>query len=317
MLKHAIFLLVACSSIVFCHRPDIFANFVRMPNGDESELVSIDLQKRDGSEDIKLLAQLRFHLNENQVYVNGHPVRHNVVSQLRMRVTIIEIEGGVKKEPRLAPVTFRVLVLERDVNGQKEIFLEEEFIKVEQDEVMQVDIKQIVWTGGKRRPMTSISYEDSKIHKRPHVHDFHELVQDHGFRPHLPNEHGYGDFERHHHGHRHHHRHHHEKHHWRIICWFRRLSIGGKIAVITAGVVTFLSLVLSMVICWRRHCHHHRHPHNTLHIEVPMDNSVVVDGSEDKEKDLTKIPYEDGEFHMEVCDNECVVDVDDKQKLVE
>jgi len=310
-LKLTITLLVACSSLVFCHRPDISANFVRMPNGDESELVSIDLQKRDGSEDIKVVAQLKFHLSENQVFVNGHPVRHNVVSQLRMRVTIIEIENGIQKASRLAPVTFRVLVLENDVNGQKEIIVEEEFIKVEQDEVMQVDIKQIVWNGGKRLPMTSISYEDSKIHKRPHIHDHHEFVEDPAFKPHLPNENGYAEYERHHGHHRHHHHHRHGKNHWRIVCWFRRLSIGGKIAVISAGVVTFLSLVLSMVICWRRHCHTQK----TIHIAAPLDSSIVIDASDDKEKDLSKIPYEDGEFHMEV--DQCIIDVDDKKKLVE
>lgn len=282
---------------------------MRLPNGDESEIVSIDLRKRDGSEDIKLLAQLRFHLNENQVYVNGHPVRHNVVSQLRMRVTIVEIEKGIKKEPRLAPVTFRVLVLENDVNGEKQITVEEEFIKVEQNEVMQVDIKQIVWNGDKRLPLASISYEDSKIHHRPHMHDHHEFVEDNTFKPHLPNENGYAQRNGHHH--RHHGHHHHHPGHWRVVCWFRRLSVGGKIAVISAGIVTFLSLLLSVIICWKRHCHTQR----SVHIEVPMDNTIVVDGCDEKEKDLTKVPSDGGEFHMEINDD-CYVDVDDKKTLV-
>lgn len=297
---------IACAGIALAHRPEILANFRRLPNGDESELVSIDLQKRDGSEDIKLLAQLRFHLDTNQIYVNGHPIRHNVVSQLRMRVTIVEVERGIRKEPRLAPVTFRVLVLEDPLpNGQKRITVEEEFIKVEENEVMQVEIKQIVWNGGNRLPMTSISYEDSKIHHRSSEQDHHEFVQDHAFRPHLPNEHGYAEYETH----QYHHRHHHG--HWRVACWFRRLSFGGKVAVICAGVVTFLSLVLSISICWKRHCARHR----TLHIEAPMDNSVVGMGCDDTttEKDI-KPSNDDKEFHMEMDD--CYIDVSDTKKLV-
>lgn len=295
--------LVACAGFSLCHRPEILANFRRLPNGDESELVSIDLQKRDGTEDIKLLAQLRFHLSANQIYVNGHPIRHNVVSQLRMRVEIVEIERGIRKEPRLAPVTFRVLVLENPLaNGDKQITVEEEFIKVEQNEVMQVDIKQIVWNGGNRLPMTSISYEDSNIIRAAREQDHHEFVQDHAFKPRLPNEHGYANIDETRY-----------PDHWRVACWFRRLSFGGKVAVICAGVVTFLSLVLSISICWKRHCTRQR----TLHIEAPMDNSVVGMGCDDKdasEKDM-KPSKDDKEFHMEF--NDCYIDVSDKKKLVE
>jgi hypothetical protein len=277
-----------------------------MPNGDESEIVSIDLRKRDGSEDIKLMAQVRFHLNVNQIYVNGHPIQHNVVTQLRMKVTIIEIENGIQRDPRMAPVIFRVLVLENHkTNGGKQVIVEEEFIKVEEDEVMQVDIKQVVWDGTKRLPMVAIAYKDSWIQGKPVVNDQIISVPDRTLEPRLPDEHGYMEREF-----DHHHRHHHHRSHWKIMCWFRRLSMFGKIAVVCAGVVTILSLILSLIICWKRHCN--PHTHKTL-VMVPMDNSVIVDGCD--EKDPTKLPTTDGDFHMEL--NDCYIDVSDKKKLVE
>jgi len=307
MLKFSIIGLLVFASLVISHEPEISETFLRMPNGDEREIVSIDLRKKDGSEDIKLMAQVRFHLDLNQIKVNGHPIRHNVVTQLRMRVTIVEIENGIRKDPRLAPVIFRVLVLENHrADGSKQVIVEEEFIKVEEDEVMQVDIKQIVWDGVKRMPTASIAYKDSWIRAKSINDDHHLLVPDRQFRPRLPNEHGYMDMNFHHH--------HHHHGHWRIMCWFRRLSMFGKIAVVCAGVVTLISLFLSLVICFKRHCHTH---HKTL-VMVPMDNSVVVDGCDDVEKDTSKLPTTDpsaGDFHMEL--NDCYIDVSDKKKLVE
>ena len=59
MLKVIIFL--AFASLIECHDPHISERLIRMPNGDERELVSIDLRKRDGSEDIKLLVSIFGH----------------------------------------------------------------------------------------------------------------------------------------------------------------------------------------------------------------------------------------------------------------
>jgi hypothetical protein len=321
MLKY---LLLACFiSLGFCHLPNIAVLEERMPNGDENEIVSIDLKKVDGTEDIKLMAQLRFHLNHSQVFVNGHPIIHNVVNSLRMRISIIEIEAGIQRKPRLAPVTFRVLVLETTSdNGNKQLRVEEEFVKVEQYEVLQVDIKQIVWEGSNRLPMTTISFQDSFIHRQPHEQDRRVFVTDPDFKPRLPahglkgDEGGYDSYHPHHHEHhKHHHRHHrHHRHHSRVLCWFSRLSIGGKIAVICAAVVTFLGLLSSLIICWKRHCHHRRN----MHVNAPMDDFVEVEASNENDadkKDLTKVTTDDGQFHMEI--NACFVDVDDKKALVE
>jgi len=302
--------LLACASLSLAHQPSISETLIRLPNGDESEIVKIDLRKRDGTEDIKLMAHVRFHLDANQIYVNGQPVRHNVVTQLRMRVTIVEIENGVASDPRLAPVTFRVLVLENrdDADGSlKQIIVEEEFIKVEENEVMQVDVKQVVWDGVNRRPSVSILYKDSLIQHRPIEEDHRVFVTDKMLRPHLPNERDYMGPEFHHH-----HRHHHG--HWRIMCWFRRLSVFGKIAVGCAGIVTLISLVLSAVLCWRRHCT----PRTKAVVLVPMDNNIIVDNCTDNNNDdMKKIPTTDNddEFHIQMDD--CFIEISDKKKLVE
>lgn len=313
MLKVLIFL--AFASLIDCHDPHISERLIRMPNGDERELVSIDLRKRDGSEDIKLLAQVRFHLNASQLYVNGNPIRHNAVTQLRMRVTIIEIENGVRREPRLAPVIFRVLVVEKNNgNGGKQVIVEEEFIQVEENEVMQVEIKQIVWDAGKPMALGSILYKDSRIRSTSQDDDHHLFVADRNVSPHLPNERGYMDEWKHRHHHGQHHGHHHHHGHWRIMCWFRRLSMFGKICVVCACVVTLISFILSAIVCWKRHCHR-RHP-KTL-VMMPMDNSIIVDPfvvKSDEKKTPLKAP--DNDFHMEFSDD-CHVDVSDKKKLVE
>jgi len=313
MLKFLIFL--AFASLVHCHDPHISERLIRMPNGDERELVSIDLRKRDGSEDIQLLAQVRFHLNASQLYVNGNPVRHNAVTQLRMRVSIVEIENGVRREPRLAPVIFRVLVVEKNkANGGKQVIVEEEFIQVEEDEVMQVEIKQIVWDAGKPMALGSILYKDSKIRSRSQDDDHHLFVADRDAIPRLPNEQGYMDEWKHRHHHGRHHGHHHHHGHWRIMCWFRRLSMFGKICVVCACVVTLISFILSAIVCWKRHCHR---PHPKTLVMMPMDNSIIVDPfvvKGEEKKSPISAPLD--EFHMEFSDD-CHVDVSDKKKLVE
>ena len=58
MLKFTIPLFLAFATLVVCHEPGISETLMQMPNGDERELVSIDLRKRDGSEDIKLMVSL-------------------------------------------------------------------------------------------------------------------------------------------------------------------------------------------------------------------------------------------------------------------
>jgi len=301
--------LLACASLVISHQPDISEKVVHLPNGDESEIVSIDLRKGDGTEDIKLMARVRFHLHANQIYINGQPVRHNVVTRLRMRVTITEIENGVQINPRLAPVIFRVLVLEHHKNdGSKQIIVEEEFIKVEEDEVMQVDVKQVVWDGANRHPSVSIMYKDSHLQQKPIGDDHRVFVTDHMLKPHLPNEHGYMgmDYHRHHHGPHHgpqHHHHHHHQRNWRNM---------GTITMGCAGIVTVI-LLISLILCWRRHCINH--PKAVL--LAPKDKNVVVDGCHNNdEKNVRRIPTsDDDEFHIQM--NDCYIEVSDKKSLVE
>ena len=62
MLKLSILVFLGLANLVLSHDPHISEQLIRLPNGDERELVSIDLRKRDGSEDIKLLVTIYFKL---------------------------------------------------------------------------------------------------------------------------------------------------------------------------------------------------------------------------------------------------------------
>jgi len=338
---------VACFvSVALCHEADLSILDERMPNGDESEIVSIDLKKKDGSEDIKVMAQLKFHMKENQIYVNGHPIVHGIVNSLRMRISIVEIEKGIKRAPRLAPVTFRVLVLEKQAaNGKKQLIVEEEFVQVEEFEVLQFDVKQVIWEGSNRKHIV-VTLDDSVIHGLAVEKDHRVLVVDPEFKPHLPShplvggedlvdddddeddddddddddekhrhhgKHGkHGNHSHHgHHGHGKHHgrHHHHHRHHSRFLCWFVRLPIVGKITVVCATVLTMFGLIASMIVCYKRQCSRTRN----VHVIAPIDDFIEVDGCDDK-KEMSKESSDDGHFHMEI--NECYVDVDDKKDLV-
>jgi len=148
--------------------------------GDESELVSIDLKRKDGKEDIKLIAQMRIHLVEGKVHLNGNMLKHGVVIRIEMRLTIIEFENGIQKAGKLKAVQLRVLVLETTAaNGNKVLMVEEEFMQVEDYEVLQVDVKQVIFESMVRKPVTVISLSESKIHAKPKKQDHHVSFKDH------------------------------------------------------------------------------------------------------------------------------------------
>lgn len=93
---------------------------------------------------------------------------------LSSHIFLVEIEKGVKKAQRLAPVQIRVLIAEETLsNGNKLLLVEEEFVKVEEFEVIQVDVKQIIWEGSVRRPVTSKPLKKSQVHSMSRNNDKH------------------------------------------------------------------------------------------------------------------------------------------------
>jgi len=270
------FLLLTCLvGIGLADLPDVDVRDERMPNGDEDEMVSVDLKTLNGDKEIFMNARLRVHLIKGQVHVNGHPVVHNIVNAIHMDVTIIEIENGVRAEPRFAPVMFRVLVQEiAGSNGNDRLITEVEFMEVGENEVNQVDVKQIIWEGSNRLPDTSISTQDSVIRQRPRADDKHVHVSHHRPGPYHP-----------------HHKHRHGKSGKKSRCWYHHLGRRLRIALIAAAVFCLISLLILTIVCWRRR------RINGLKVAVPEPNSVEVQTEKNDEK---KLPISDGEFHMEV-----------------
>jgi len=282
-----------CASVVWCIESEISVKDEKMTNGEENEIVSIDLKRHDGN---RLIAQLRIHLNKNKVHVNGHPLKHEVVNHVNMRVSIMEYKEDIRMELHLAPSKFRILITEKPgLNGNKILTAELEFTEVERFAVVQVDVKQIIWEGTKRRPLTSISLQESTIHNRPNKFDHHVLYPDEEFKPRLPTGLiGGNDY--------------YEVSESKIICWFNQLSLGGKIAILCSATLTFLVSLLTLITCWKRHFHQ-----RNFNVQIPIDDLVeVIDNETDKKK--TTIRCDNEEFHLEMDNVE--IDIDDKKPLV-
>lgn len=279
--------------------------------GDESELVSVDLKRKDGKEEIKLIAQMRIHLVNGKVHLNGNMLEHGVVNHIKMRLTIIEFENGIQKA-ELKPVRLRVLVLENtSANGNKVLIVEEEFMQVEEYEVFQVDVKQVIFESMVRKPVTVVSLKESKIHAKPQTEDHHVLFKDDKYRPSLP-DHPLqsADHSHCHHHHKHHGGHKHGHKHGKHIlgeakCWYHNLSWKSKFALFATGFLAMITMVLLCLLHAKRRRHH-----RSLEVPAPIDDTVTVDMDEVK-KGKTDEKFE---FHFEF-DNAVVVD--DKKALIE
>lgn len=283
--------------------------------GEDEEMISIDLKKKDGSEDIKMIAQMKIHLVGGIVHINGHRLVHDIVQHIHMNLTIIEHHEGIQMKQR-RPVQMRILVVEStQPNGNKVLLVEEEFLKIREYEVIQIEVKQVIFESSIRKPITSVFLEESEIHKREPANDKHvEFNDDMLHLPKHPN-HGYGyegEHYKHHecyyhhknHGNGSHHRRHH--HHRSIKCWYHRLSWRSKLALFSVGFLSLITMVLCCAICAKRR----RLRRRALNIAAPMDNSVTVDMDDEK-----KVKSDESfDFHFEV-DNAVVVD--DKKALVE
>ncbi|XP_057306167.1 uncharacterized protein LOC130644537 [Hydractinia symbiolongicarpus] len=293
-----VFLLTIGLLLVSCDDIKVRVEQEKSANG-ENELISVDLKKKDGTEDIKITALLKFHLIEGFVHLNGNKLIHGVVNFVHLKVTIVEIEKGVKKDPRLAPVQIRVLIAEKTLNnGNKLLLVEEEFVKVEDFEVIQVDVKQIIWEGSVRRPITSKPLKKCKVHSMPRNNDKHMFTgepkhSDEGFN--FDNRHK----KCHHHKEKH--------HHGKVKCWFHHLSWKSKLALFFVGFLSVIAMVLCCAICAKK-----RRGRRSLEVAAPLDDSVAVDMDDVKKVDGKE--EKKYEFHFEF-DNSVVVD--DKKALVE
>jgi len=288
----------------------------------ENEIISVELKKPN--EDIKFVAQVRIHLKEGNVHINGHRLEHNQVHHIRMMVLVSDIVNGVKQVPKRKAVQLRVMIEETQVNGVRRLLVEEEFTAIGENAVEQIDVHQIIWESNVRKPITTVKLSESKIHTKPRRKDNKMFFHDEESRPHLP---GHGleyekDGRHHHHRHhcRHHHHHHHhhrnstffQKHSDNAKCWYHSLSWKSKILLFSIGFFGLLTAVVCCGLCAKR-----RQARRKLEVTAPMDDSVNVDANDDinATKDGgKKLDDNKYEFHFEF-DNSVVID--DKKALVE
>jgi len=318
-MKFSLFILGALLTVAFSHKVAHPAKVELIKiEKNFNEIISVDLKK--ANEDIKFVALVRIHLIDGHVHINGHPLLHNQVHDIKMMVKIIDIIKGVRQAPKRKSVQVRILVEETNTNGVPKLHVEEEFTAIEGETVEQVDVHQIIWESNIRRPITIVKLVESKIHTHPRKQDHQMLISDEVSRPHLPN-HGYGfdgeDYEQEHkrHGKKHHHCHkgHHGHGHHRngtfsdrmhqAKCWYKSLSWKSKILLFSVG---FFGL-LTAVICCGMCCKRRKARKVILQMTPPMDDNNV-------EKEKSGGEKKDGEFHFEF-DN--TITIDDKKPLIE
>ena len=89
---------------------------------------------------------------------------------------LVEHQNGIESEPRLAPVHFRVLVLERlGSDGKISLFVEEEFISIEDFKVEQLIVHRVGWENMVKKPTEQLSLMDSNIYQIPKQNDSHRF----------------------------------------------------------------------------------------------------------------------------------------------
>ena len=63
------------------------------------------------------------------------------------------------------------MVEETTVNGIPRLYVEEEFIRIGEMEVEQIEVHQIIWESSIRKPITTVKLVESKIHQKPRKDD--------------------------------------------------------------------------------------------------------------------------------------------------
>lgn len=147
-----------------------------------NETVSIDVIQNKATANggqTKLKVNLRIHVIEGNVHVNGHKIDHAVITSIHLKTEIDRIFGNgvVKSGPAIVHV--RVMVLESTAaNGMKQLAIQEEIVQIDKEEVSQITIKEIVLElsdngNESKRTINIIEISKSKIHSFDKRKDTH------------------------------------------------------------------------------------------------------------------------------------------------
>lgn len=305
----ALIVVLHCAITVLCHKKDHFNrlhkgaafNYRHHPQGGvlvhlsekgtaRNETVVIDVNRNqpgaDGSE-TKLKVNLRIHVIQGQIHVNGHKINHAVVTSIHLKTRLDKVykTGIIRSKP--AFVNVRVMVVEgSNVNGVKLLTVQEEIIEVDGEEVSQIEVKEVVLEladkiNESKRTITTIKVSQSKIHKKERKSDKHlwackgrfpsnpfhankknmrkwkKMHYSHNKPPHFEmgkNRHGDSD-ERDDddddkHG-KHHHHHHRYGRSWghRFCRWFHKLPIATRVVFCISMLLLVTLMIASCCVC--------------------------------------------------------------------
>jgi len=165
------------------HRPhgDVHVKLEEMGNA-QNETIAIDVNRdengADGSE-TKLQVNLRIHVIQGNVHVNGHKIDHAVVTAIHLKTRLDKIyKTGIRRsEP--AVVLVRIMVVESaGANGVKVLRVQEQIVEINGKAASQIDIKEVVMELGdklteSKRTITTIKLTNSKIFKKERRADKH------------------------------------------------------------------------------------------------------------------------------------------------
>jgi len=319
MMFHLFLVSLVISAVLSDHtKVGVFEENIKTVDGNEyeNEIISVELKK--SNEDIKFVAQVRIHLIEGNVHINGHSLEHNNVHHIKMMVQVSDVVSGVKQKPQRKSVDLRVLIQETNINGIRKLLVEEEFVSIGKTSVEQIDVHQIIWESEVRKTITTVKLSASIIHTKPRTQDHPMFIADEKSKPHRPG-HGFGYEGEGEHQHSHHHcRHHHRRHHGNSTyarqtvhdakCWYHSLSWKSKILLFSVGFFGLLTAVICCGLCAKR-----RQSRRLMEVSAPIDDTITVD-DEENVKGGKKLGDNKYEFHFEF-DNAVVVD--DKKALVE
>ncbi|XP_065057109.1 uncharacterized protein LOC135685196 [Rhopilema esculentum] len=149
----------------------------------KNETISIDVTRKssssEGNEKSTMKVSLRVHIVKGGVHINGQKIDHSVVTSVHIRTIVEEVfsDGKVTRKPAMIQV--RAIVSEStNANGVKIFSFQEEIVEVEDDEVDQIEVKEIVLELGdnineSKRTLNIVKISESNIHKHARNKDKH------------------------------------------------------------------------------------------------------------------------------------------------
>eukprot|EP00794_Sanderia_malayensis_P000154 gene154-766_t len=205
-----------------------------------NETVSIDVIQNKATANggqTKLKVNLRIHVIEGNVHVNGHKIDHAVITSIHLKTEIDRIFGNgvVKSGPAIVHV--RVMVLESTAaNGMKQLAIQEEIVQIDKEEVSQITIKEIVLElsdngNESKRTINIIEISKSKIHsfdKRKDTHVWACRGMKHGKHQHSKGLRSFGH---------------------RFCRWFHRQPILTRAVFCISVILLSVLLIASCCIC--------------------------------------------------------------------